>query len=297
MGELPLPGHLELWIPAGCRYPLAAGARPSFCAAVAAPPPRAAAALRALAVRLCAAAARLAAEGVPAVHELACEVEAAVTGADGGPTLLAEAAAAGLANGAGEAGDGGASREGSGEVEDDEAEALEAGEEAAAEEGAGGPHAARSRSSGGRSSGSRGARAGRGGERAGGVSAREAARQSEALAAEQWRLDSDERHTEVRAARAALPAHGVREELCAMLRAHRAVLVCGETGCGKSTQIPHFLLEARPLPSRAAPSACRAARAPAWALGWPAALSPRAPQRPAAAQPIDPRPSSAAAGG
>ena len=47
-----------------------------------------------------------------------------------------------------------------------------------------------------------------------------------------------------------------------MLRAHRAVLVCGETGCGKSTQIPHFLLEARPLPSRAAPSACRAARAP-----------------------------------
>ena len=46
------------------------------------------------------------------------------------------------------------------------------------------------------------------------------------------------------AARAALPAAAHREELLAAVRSSAAVVVQGEPGCGKSTQLPQFLLEA-----------------------------------------------------
>ena len=44
----------------------------------------------------------------------------------------------------------------------------------------------------------------------------------------------------------ALPIMGVRQELRNLLSAsqHRVVIIVGETGCGKSTQLPQFLLEA-----------------------------------------------------
>uniref|UniRef100_A0A8D3AHL2 RNA helicase n=1 Tax=Scophthalmus maximus TaxID=52904 RepID=A0A8D3AHL2_SCOMX len=43
--------------------------------------------------------------------------------------------------------------------------------------------------------------------------------------------------------RRSLPAHGSQEEIVQLLRANRVVLVVGETGSGKTTQIPQFLLD------------------------------------------------------
>ncbi|CAM9510077.1 unnamed protein product, partial [Heterosigma akashiwo] len=44
-------------------------------------------------------------------------------------------------------------------------------------------------------------------------------------------------------ARALLPAAAAREEFLGHLRANQVVLVSGETGCGKTTQVPQFVLE------------------------------------------------------
>ncbi|CAM9232255.1 unnamed protein product, partial [Choristocarpus tenellus] len=43
--------------------------------------------------------------------------------------------------------------------------------------------------------------------------------------------------------RAGLPAWGYRERIMNMVRDHQACLISGETGCGKSTQVPQFLLD------------------------------------------------------
>ncbi|CAM9277213.1 unnamed protein product, partial [Phaeothamnion confervicola] len=47
----------------------------------------------------------------------------------------------------------------------------------------------------------------------------------------------------IRRQREALPAWKAREELCAAVSRSHVVLVSGETGCGKTTQVPQFLLE------------------------------------------------------
>jgi len=43
--------------------------------------------------------------------------------------------------------------------------------------------------------------------------------------------------------RSILPAANYREAVCQLVRNHQIVLINGETGCGKSTQVPQFLLE------------------------------------------------------
>jgi HrpA-like RNA helicase len=40
-----------------------------------------------------------------------------------------------------------------------------------------------------------------------------------------------------------LPAYAQRDELIAALRNEQVLVVSGETGCGKTTQVPQFLLE------------------------------------------------------
>ncbi|KDO28704.1 hypothetical protein SPRG_06558 [Saprolegnia parasitica CBS 223.65] len=47
----------------------------------------------------------------------------------------------------------------------------------------------------------------------------------------------------------ALPAHAHRDEILALVQKHQVVVVAGDTGCGKSTQLPQFLMDA-PGPAR-----------------------------------------------
>ena len=46
----------------------------------------------------------------------------------------------------------------------------------------------------------------------------------------------------------ALPVSARRDEIAAAIRAHPVVIVCGETGSGKTTQLPKIALGARPRP-------------------------------------------------
>ena len=48
------------------------------------------------------------------------------------------------------------------------------------------------------------------------------------------------------AARMKLPAWEYRDRVAALVAAHDVVLVAGETGCGKSTQVPQFVLDGDP---------------------------------------------------
>ncbi|KAL8640168.1 MAG: hypothetical protein Q9228_002882 [Teloschistes exilis] len=53
------------------------------------------------------------------------------------------------------------------------------------------------------------------------------------------------------AQRAKLPIHNFRNEILQTIEENQIVIVCGETGCGKSTQIPSFILEQELLSGRA----------------------------------------------
>eukprot|EP01041_Mallomonas_annulata_P008091 gene8091-16602_t len=46
--------------------------------------------------------------------------------------------------------------------------------------------------------------------------------------------------------RKTLPAWDAREEFLSLMKENRAIVLTGETGCGKTTQIPQYLLEDRP---------------------------------------------------
>lgn len=61
-------------------------------------------------------------------------------------------------------------------------------------------------------------------------------------ALERWRTSVKYREG-VAPVREALLAYLARHDLLEKLRAHRVVLITGETGCGKTTQVPQFLLD------------------------------------------------------
>lgn len=53
-----------------------------------------------------------------------------------------------------------------------------------------------------------------------------------------------ERPVDIEAARMQLPVCGMEQEIMEAIHDHDAVILCGETGSGKSTQVPQFLYEA-----------------------------------------------------
>ena len=59
-------------------------------------------------------------------------------------------------------------------------------------------------------------------------------------------LSSSAAHAPMLKTRTNLPACGSRAELLSALDTSQSVVVCGETGCGKSTQVPQFILDAEP---------------------------------------------------
>ncbi|KAJ7559257.1 hypothetical protein O6H91_04G075900 [Diphasiastrum complanatum] len=67
--------------------------------------------------------------------------------------------------------------------------------------------------------------------------------ESERLHREWDQLQNASTHEEMRAARSKLPVFTKRTDLLAAVDANPLVIVCGETGCGKSTQVPQYILE------------------------------------------------------
>ena len=58
--------------------------------------------------------------------------------------------------------------------------------------------------------------------------------------------ESRRQHTEyarLQANRKKLPAHNYEDEVCQLVENNQIILISGETGCGKTTQVPQFILD------------------------------------------------------
>ncbi|CAN0181828.1 unnamed protein product, partial [Ectocarpus sp. 4 AP-2014] len=76
-----------------------------------------------------------------------------------------------------------------------------------------------------------------------GASGQELQRRASMYNAAQSRRQRAAGHQRMSAFRQGLPAWEYRDTIVNMVRDHQACLVSGETGCGKSTQVPQFLLD------------------------------------------------------
>jgi hypothetical protein len=237
---------LEVAPPAGGAYPRAPpllalrAQRGAKAAAAARVPP---AMLRALTARLAGDAAAAATRVEPCAHELASGLPDALAAllAEGGP------AAAWAAPASAAAGDGAASKA-----------SLPAPRRAPGAAGAAPPPAAgaappqaafsagaaqqQQRRGGGGGRGQDSDGASRGPRRSPGDIARESTALAAALVA--YSSATHGPAVAMRAARARLPAAEARQAVVTAVASHRVVVLSGETGCGKSTQVPQFLLEA-----------------------------------------------------
>lgn len=54
---------------------------------------------------------------------------------------------------------------------------------------------------------------------------------------------SDPKYQEMLKCRSALPTHNLKETILNTIKTSQVTVICGETGCGKSTQIPQFILD------------------------------------------------------
>ncbi|KAJ7170133.1 P-loop containing nucleoside triphosphate hydrolase protein [Mycena filopes] len=77
----------------------------------------------------------------------------------------------------------------------------------------------------------------------GGGNYRRDERTSSQIKEEFERLCRDNKYKEMLANREKLPAFSAKDEFLALLQKSRVVVVVGETGCGKTTQLPQFILD------------------------------------------------------
>lgn len=92
-------------------------------------------------------------------------------------------------------------------------------------------------------------------------------RESERLLREHEALLTSDTHKRLRAIRSALPAFDSRAAVLAAIASEQVLIICGETGCGKSTQVPQYVLEASIEAGVGVPSApCSSHSHVAWRL-------------------------------
>jgi ATP-dependent RNA helicase DHX57 len=74
-------------------------------------------------------------------------------------------------------------------------------------------------------------------------SAAELAAENSVLLQHQNEMETSTKHASMRSQRANLPAFSKRQEAIASLSSSKVLVISGATGCGKSTQIPQYILE------------------------------------------------------
>ncbi|XP_078435192.1 RNA helicase family protein isoform X2 [Wolffia australiana] len=67
--------------------------------------------------------------------------------------------------------------------------------------------------------------------------------ESDMLKREMKRKLQMSQYREMQSARSSLPVAALRDRLLLLLKENDALVVCGETGCGKTTQVPQFILD------------------------------------------------------
>ena len=67
--------------------------------------------------------------------------------------------------------------------------------------------------------------------------------ENDRLSSQQLKLETDPSHSRIRKQRHGLPAASMRDEVVQAINRNTVTIIMGSTGCGKSTQVPQFILE------------------------------------------------------